>query len=290
MPVARVVAVVLVALVAAGAAGAARRGPCGTAAARARPKHVIWIWMENETYSSVIGNRSAPFLTQLARECGVATNYDAISHPSLPNYIAATSGGTWGIADDQGPASHRVARASIFSQLTAAGLSWRSYEESMPVSCDLSDAGEYAVKHNPAAYYTGIRSDCRKWDVPFADLEAELASGRLPSFSFVTPNLCDDAHSCPLASGDAWLRLWVARIVDSPSFESTVLFVTFDEGSAASNRVPTVVVSPSTRPGTRSTARFDHYSLLRTTEQLLGLHRYLAHAGDAASMRAAFHL
>lgn len=268
------------------------RGPCGTAPAPAHWKHVIWIWMENESYDSVLRSGSAPYLTQLAHECGLATAYRAVAHPSLPNYIAATSGGTWGIGDDAPPSLHPVAHPSLFSQLAARGMTWRSYEESMPSNCDLSSSGAYAVKHNPAAYYVDIGASCRRWDVSLAALEPDLRRDRLPSFAFVTPNLCDDMHDCPISSGEAWLARWVPRILASRSYRSasTVLFLTFDEGTDPGNHVATVVVSPATPAGTRSAESFDHYSLLKTTEQLLGLTVELGHARRAAGMRAAFHL
>ncbi|MDE3024242.1 MAG: hypothetical protein KGI93_01600 [Acidobacteriota bacterium] len=272
--------------------GASARGPCGSAPAPAHWKHVIWIWMENESYDSVIGSRSAPYLTQLADACGLATGYRAVAHPSLPNYIAATSGGTWGIGDDAPPSVHPLAQASIFSQLAERGLTWRAYEESMPTNCDLSSSGAYAVKHNPAAYYVGIRAACRRFDVSLAALEPDLRRSRLPSFAFVTPNLCDDMHDCPVAAGDAWLRRFVPAILASPGYRSatTVLFITFDEGTDPANHVATVVVSPSTPAGTRAPGRFDHYALLKTTEELLGLPADLGLARRALGMRAAFHL
>jgi phosphatidylinositol-3-phosphatase len=265
----------------------------------ARWHHVIWIWMENKSFDQVVGTASARYLTTLSRECGVATDYAAVSHPSLPNYVAATSGSTWGIADDGSPAAHPVSRPSIFSQVRKTGLTWRSYEESMRSNCELSSSGEYAVKHNPAAYYTGIRTECGSWDVPMGTTVAgafvsDLRRDRLPAFAFVTPNLCDDMHDCPVATGDAWLRRWIPTIVSSAGYRSgtTVLFLTFDEGTTGSNRVATVVVSPSTRPATTSATPFDHYSLLKTTEQLLGVTGRLAHAGDSSThgMRSAFDL
>jgi phospholipase C len=248
--------------------------------------------MENKSYDSIVGSSSAPYLTHLARVCGLATNYVAVAHPSLPNYLAATSGDTWGVTDDSPPSAHPIAQASIFSRLAAARMTWRSYEESMPASCDLSNSGEYAVKHNPAAYYTGIRADCRRWDVPFSALTLDLRLNRLPSFAFVTPNLCDDMHDCPIATGDTWLQRWVSVILASPEYRTgaTVVVITFDEGTDGANHVATVVVSPATRPGTRSAEPFNHYSLLKTTEQLLGIRTSLAHARSATSMRAAFHL
>ena len=273
---------------------------CGrTARPPAAWRHVVWIWMENASFSEIMGVSSAPSLHGFARQCGLATNYHAITHPSLPNYIAATSGSDWKIRDDEPPASHPLPEASIFGQLTAAGMSWRSYEESMPSNCSRSSGGLYAVKHNPTAYYTTIRRQCRKWDVPMGTtssgrLLADLRDDRLPSFSFLTPNLCNDMHSCPIAIGDAWLHRWITEIVGSTAYRSltTVLFVTFDEGNARSNRVVTLVISPTTPPGTRASTRFDHYSLLKTTEQLLGVPTRLGHTADAStlSMRTAFHL
>jgi len=246
--------------------------------------------MENASYDEIVGNPSARFLNQLAAECGLATNYSAITHPSLPNYLAATSGSDWGVADDNPPAAHPLAHQSIFSQVAAAGLTWRSYDESMPTRCALSSSGRYAVKHNPAAYYTGIRRACARWDVPLSELRLD----RLPSFAFVTPNLCDDMHDCSVSTGDAWLKRRVTRLLGSSAYASgtTALFITFDEGGGGSNRVATIVVSPTTPPGTKARTAFDHYSLLKTTEQLLGISTYLGHANDVStrSMRSAFHL
>jgi phosphatidylinositol-3-phosphatase len=282
------------ALPAGASAAASGNGPCGTAKAPRTWKHVVWIWLENSSYDRIIGSSSAPTLNRLARQCGLASDYSGVTHPSLPNYIAATSGGTWGITDDGSPAEHSVAQQSIFGQLEAHRRPWRSYEEGMPGNCALESSGRYAVKHNPAAYYTRSRRRCARWDVPLAPaLASDLRHDRLPAFAFVTPDLCNDMHDCPVAAGDAWLARWVPAIVNSRAYRSgsTVLVVTFDEGEGGSDRVATIVVSPSTPPGTRSGVTFDHYSLLKTTEQLLGL-PLLAHARDAstASMRAAFHL
>jgi phosphatidylinositol-3-phosphatase len=257
--------------------------------------------MENKAYSQIIGNTSAaPYENQLAAQCGLATNYHAATHPSLPNYIAATSGDYWGIGDDNPPSSHPLAVPSIYSQVKAAGRQWRDYEESAPGNCPLSSSGTYAVKHDPAPYYTGIRTDCANWDIPMGTTSSgaflnDLNNGTLPAFAFVTPNLCNDTHDCSIQTGDAWLQAWIPKIVASSNYKAgnTVLFLTWDEDDgSASNRVATIVVSPTTPAGTQSGTSFTHYSLLKTTEQLLGIGTFLAHAGDAGtqSMRADFHL
>jgi phosphatidylinositol-3-phosphatase len=266
---------------------AASAGACGTATTPpATYQHVVWVVMENKSYSEIIGSGSAPYLNQLARQCGVASNFFAETHPSLPNYIAMTSGSTQGITDDNGPSSHPLGVPSIFSQLGTGGA-WRSLQESMPSNCYLSNSGSYAVRHNPATYYTNIRSDCSLYDVPLGatpDISAR--------FTFVTPNLCNDMHDCSVATGDSWLSSFVPKLFASSEYQAgaTAVFITWDEDdSSASNHIATIVASPTTTPGTVSSTSFNHYSMLRTTEEMLGLSA-LGNAGSATSMRSAFGL
>lgn len=247
------------------------------------PTHVVWIVMENQAYSSVIGSRAAPYLNRLAQSCGVAARFFAEAHPSLPNYLAMTSGSTQGVTDDSGPGAHLMGAPSIFSQLESR---WRALEESMPHACALSDAGQYAVRHDPAAYYLSVRSLCTRQDVPLRGTRATAA------FTFVTPNLCHDMHSCTVQAGDRWLARWLPRLLRQRQYTSgsTVVFITWDEDDGSSHQhIPTLVLSPETRPGTRSAVAFDHYSLLATTEDLLGVSR-LGSAAKARSMSAAFGL
>jgi hypothetical protein len=238
--------------------------------------------MENKGWSDVIGASGAPYINHLAAACGLATRFYAEAHPSLPNYIAMTSGSTHGITDDAGPASHQLPGPSIFSQ---AG-SWRALEESMRTPCERSQGGGYAVRHNPAAYYAGLRAGCPRRDRPLPQGVPPLAR-----FTFVTPNLCHDMHDCSVAAGDRWLSAWLARLLESVAYRAggTAVVVTWDEDDGAqSQHIPTLVAAPSVRPGTRSGRRFDHYAMLRTTEDMLGIGGHLGHAAGAASMRAAF--
>jgi hypothetical protein len=291
LSVARVALVAAIAAIAAlwsalpGATAASRA--CGTAATPpARYDHVVWIVMENHAYSQIVGSPSAPYLNGVARSCGLATHFSAETHPSLPNYIALTSGSPQGIGDDSGPSAHPLAAASIFSQVGPGG--WRSLEESMPSPCALSDAGRYAVRHNPAVYYTGLRGACRADDVPLTGTPNLAAR-----FTFITPNLCHDTHDCDVATGDAWLKGFLPKLLATPQYRAgrTAVFVTWDEDDHSSaNHVATFVLAPSVKPGTKAGAAFDHYSLLRTTEQMLGLKRFLGHAAAARSMRSAFNL
>jgi phospholipase C len=278
----------------------------------ARYQHVIWIWFENHSYNKVVGSSSAPYLnTTVGAKCGLATNFHNVSHPSLPNYLAATSGRTDGVDRDCSPASCSSTSRSIFRQLELAGMSWKGYAESMPRNCAIYDTKPYAARHNPPVYYTDVKSTCPANDVPIGDqsggnLSRDLAQNTLPSFAFVTPNLCSDMHSCSVRTGDDWLKTWLPMLVNSPAYNSgkTAIFVTFDEGGGGSHgencadpsntdescHIPTWVLGPAVRPGARVGTWLSHYSMLRTTEALLGLKTFLGDAATAPGMRQPFRL
>ena len=259
--------------------------------------------MENHSYGAVIGAADAPYINSIAGECGLATNYHNVTHPSLPNYIAATSGLDLASLDpftsDCDPAGACTTNTeSIFAQ----GESWKAYEESMPSNCDRSDAGNYAVRHNPPAYYSALIG-CSSNDVPYDHLATDLARNALPNFSFITPNLINDMHNGTLADGDTWLAHNLPTLLDSPEYAvgGTAIFLTWDEGEGGSSNdcasnttdvgchVAALVISPSTKAGTRSADLFNHYSLLATAEEMLGLPK-LGQAASNASMVNPFNL
>jgi phosphatidylinositol-3-phosphatase len=280
--------------------------PCGTQAAPGAYRHVIWIWMENHSSGTIVGSSQAPYLSTLARACGLATNYHNITHPSLPNYVAATSGLSYsalqGFLPDCDPgAGCDTSAPSIFGQ----GETWKAYEESMPSDCGRGNSGEYAVRHNPPVYYTTLPG-CSVSDVPYSRLAADLAHDQLPAFSFITPNLINDMHDGTVTDGDTWLSRNLPAILGSTEYRSgsTVVFITWDEGEGGgyasgepcatnttdvSCHVATLVISPSTKAGTRSGTLFNHYSLLATAEQLLGLPE-LGMAAAYPAMTTAFNL
>ncbi|HEX6349022.1 MAG TPA: alkaline phosphatase family protein [Candidatus Dormibacteraeota bacterium] len=236
--------------------------------------HVFVIVMENKSYAEALAQ---PFTARLAAENAVATNYHAVSHPSLPNYLALTSGSTYGIRDD---GYHVLPGTSIGSQLSAAGISWRAYMEGMSANC-LAANSVYAIKHDPFAYYGGA---CPTNVVPMdQQLDADLAApaAQAPNFSWITPDLCHDGHDCSAPVADGFLAGLVGRILAAPAFKSGgVLFVTWDEDDGgADNRVPLIAVGAGVHTGSTSDQASDHYSLLATIEDLLGVSRL----GAAAS-------
>ncbi len=250
-------------------------------------RHVIVIVMENEGYGSVMGNPSAPYQNQLASRYALAGNYFAVSHPSLPNYLALVAGGTFGVTSDCLPSQCSLQGTTIASLLDSKGLSWKEYAESMTGNCSQTDSqdGLYVAKHDPFVYFDGISGNsgsgpvsgyCNSHVVPFAQFSSDLASSNLPSYSFITPNICDDAHSCAISAGDQWLSAVVPGIIGSSSFSSTALFIVYDEGSNnagfgpnSGGQVVCILVSPFAKPGYLSQAQYSHYSLLATVEALL---------------------
>jgi len=221
------------------------------------------IVMENRSYAEAMAQ---PYTARLASEFAVASNYYAISHPSLPNYLALTSGSTWGISDDD---YHALPQGGIGRQLTEQGIRWRAYMESMTAGCRNSPA-PYAVRHNPFAYYGG---GCPANVVPLTRLDADL-QGTTPRFVWITPNLCNDGHDCSWKAADDFLRGLVPNILASEAWRAGgVLFVAWDEDDGrGDNRVPLIVASQHLAVHSPS-QRHDHYSLVATIEDRLSVPR-----------------
>lgn len=279
-------------MVLAGCGGAASSGPTtplpdAAALPGSAASHIVVIAMENKEASDIIGNGDAPYINGLAQRYGLATASYAITHPSLPNYLALTSGSTDGITSDC--TSCHVAAPNLTDQLAAARIEWRAYLEDLPHACYLgAGSGGYAKKHNPFAYYDDVAQDPARCDnlVPLSQLSADLRADRLPTFAWISPNLCDDMHDCDVATGDRFLARLVPPLLHELGPHG-FLVLTWDEGStnagccgvAAGGRIATVVAGPDVRPGARSAAPVDHYGVLATVQEALGLPR-LAGSAD----------
>ena len=238
--------------------------------------HVIVVVEENSDYSSVIGNSSMPYLNGLAQQYALATKYYAVTHPSIGNYFMMTVGK---IITNNDSYSTVVSDDNIIRRLIAAGKTWKSYAEDLPsAGYTGGDVGDYARKHNVIALLSDVVNDATQRDnlVPFSQFATDLASGNLPDYSFVVPNLCNDAHSCSLATADQWLQTNIAPLVNSAAFQRDgLLVITFDEaGSDDTNgggHVPCVIVSPKAKRGYQGTGVYEHQSLLRLTAEALGV-------------------
>jgi hypothetical protein len=227
-----------------------------------QPTRVAVIVMENRAYQSVVG---LPYIRSIASSSTVLTDYHAAGHPSLPNYLALTSGTTWGIADD---GYHVLPSQDIGDQLTVSGVPWRAYMEGMGPDCRQSSGG-YAVKHDPFAYYGGR---CPASVVPLSQLSADLAAPSAPRFLWITPDLCHDMHDCASATGDSWLQRTVPGLLASPAMSNGVVFITWDENDGGgTNQVLTLVLGAK-RPDSPASP-YSHPALLATVEDLLGVPR-----------------
>ena len=178
---------------------------------------------------------------------------------------------------------------NIVDPLEQAGKSWKAYLEYMPSPGFIGDAGTlYRQKHNPFLYYDDIRLDstrCHKV-VPYTQLAEDLVSVcTTPDYVWITPNMCNDMHDCPVRTGDLWLQHNLSTIFDSPAWttQNSVLFITSDEGSE--NKVPTLVIGPAVKAGYQSSLKYDHYSLLRTVGLAWGCPALTANDGNAVGMQ-----
>ena len=237
--------------------------------------HIYLIVMENSSYSDIVGNSNAPYLNSLIANYGLATNYRGVARPSEPNYLALFSGSTQGVADNN---NHNLDGQTIADQLEAHGKTWKVFAQNVPLDCATGEmasggedgAGDYARKHEPAISFTAISAvPARCLNITdFTHFDPAAAD-----FEFITPNLCNNMHDCSTATGDAFLRKFVPTILDSPAWQQGgLLFITWDESEGtASNQVATLVISKAAAKGFQSAIAHDHYSLLRTIEDIWGL-------------------
>ena len=281
-----------VALATLGVRPAAASIPPERTTATAGPSHIAVIVFENHEVDAILGpNSDAPTFRSLAMSSVNLTRLYATSHPSLPNYLALTSGGTHGITSDC--TTCFVHARNIVDQLEHAGISWKAYMESIPGPCASAPyAGLYALKHDPFLYYDDVRNNpdrCNKV-VPLRRLSSDLSAHALPRFAWISPNLCHDMHDCPVATGDRFLRAWMPRIVGELGTDG-ILIVLFDEGDtsaaccsgqAAGGHIAGIIAGPGAGTGVTIGTRIDQYSVLRLIEDAWGLREL----GSAASAPA----
>jgi acid phosphatase len=243
--------------------------------------HIVVVIEENHSYPEIIGSAQAPYINALGRQGALFTSSHAVSHPSEPNYLALFAGSTFGIAGDPCPVSE--SGASLGSELAAAGLSYASYSESMPApGYQGCSSGEYARKHNPVANFTGLPATMND---TFAQFPTDYA--KLPTVSFVDPNLLDDMHDGTIMQGDSWLKTHVSRYVRWATAHNSLLIVTWDEDDgSAGNQVATIFAGAHVRPG-RYGENITHYNVLRTIEQAYGL-KPLRNAAAASPITGVF--
>jgi phosphatidylinositol-3-phosphatase len=256
--------------------------------------HVVLVVEENHSYGDVIGNPSMPYFNSLATQYGLATQYYANLHPSIPNYLMLTTGlmetvddGFTGVIDDD----------NVVRELVKAGKTWKAYAESLPSTGYLgADSGLYVRRHNPFTYLSDVKNSSSQTAniVPFTQFATDLNNNALPQYSFITPNLNDNAHNGTLAQADAWLQTNIAPLIANSAFQSSgLLIITFDEGDQfdinhGGGQVATLIISSTAKKGFHSTTLYQHQSTLRLVLAASGVTSFPGLAGTAPDMTEFF--
>jgi hypothetical protein len=265
--------------------------------------HVVVVVEENHGYSSVVGSAAMPYLNSLASGYGLATQYYANAHPSISNYLMLTSGEFLTTND----ASTAVfSNDNLVRRIVAGGKTWKSYAESLPSVGYLgANVYPYARRHNPFVYYTDVVNSAAQQQnlVPFTQFATDLANGQLPNFSYIVPNLQDDAHDCPagmitctdndkLSTADQWLKTNLSPLLSSSFFQAGgdgLLLILWDEGrftdpTHGGGRIAGLVIGPNVISGVQSTTFYQHESALKLILEALGLPTNMAAATLAPEM------
>jgi hypothetical protein len=256
--------------------------------------HVFLVVEENHSYSEVIGNSAMPYLNSLASRYGLATQYFATGHPSLPNYLMLTTGLTETFDDNF---SGTISDDNVIRELVKAGKSWKAYEESIPSPGYLGgDAVPYVRRHDPFSYLSDVQTDPSEASniVPFSQFAADLANNTLPQFSFIAPDVNDDAHNGTLSTADSWLQSNIAPLLASSAFQSSgLLIITFDESEDSDlehggGHVATVIISSKSKMNYQSQTEYQHQSTLRLVLAASGVDKFPGLAGTAPDMTEFF--
>lgn len=234
--------------------------------------HIVLIVLENEYLQSVVGSEQMPYFNALAAKYVLLSNYFAIGHPSLPNYLALVSGSTQSVTSDC--IDCFINQPNLADEIEASGRTWKAYMESMPSACFVGNKRPYVQMDNPFLYFDSIRLDAVRCDrsiVPLTQLGKDLSTDKLPNFAFIMPNICNSGHNCPAATSDSWVNSMVAKLQASPALgQNSLIIITFDEGlkkdenTRTRGQVATLLISPKARPSFNDPNAYSHYSLLKT--------------------------
>jgi phosphatidylinositol-3-phosphatase len=256
--------------------------------------HVVVVVEENHSYSDVIGSSAMPYLNSLASQFGLATQYFANGHPSMPNYLMLTTGQMETFDDNF---SGTISDDNVVRELVNAGKSWKAYEESIPSAGYLGgDVAPYVRRHNPFSYLSDVQNDPSQATniVPFSQFASDLSSNTLPQFSFISPDVNDDAHNGTLAAADSWLQSNLAPLLASSTFQNSgLLIITFDESEVTDldhggGHVATVVISSKSKMKYQSQTEYQHQSTLRLVLAASGVDKFPGLAGTASDMTEFF--
>ena len=308
-------------------------GSCGSGSAHSGPlafphsNHVFVVMEENRGYAELFPSGSPsdctssgmPYLCDLANKNGTALNFYSNMHGSLEAYLFLTSASGWRRSPFKCNGTRCASPGAITGDtlvraLSASGLTWRGYFEDMPSQGYMKgNVGAYADKHNPFKWYSDVASSSAEQDnmYPFPVFASDLQANRFQNFSYIVPNLRNDAHgtgretpTALMSTADNWLQTNIAPLLSTPPFQpggDGVLFIAFDEseldggvvrdGSCSPTQakgcgghVPFVIISPLVRPGSMTSTPYTFPDALHTIIHLLGMSDYMNGANGAADI------
>jgi phosphatidylinositol-3-phosphatase len=250
-----------------------------------RPDHIVVVIEENRAFKQIIGNlKEAPYINELAEKGASFTSFFALRHPSQSNYILLFSGDRQGVKGDGCLESKPAFLAhSLGGELINNGLSFKGYADDLPTpGATVCKSGDYVRKHAPWVDFADVKPQT-DLSLPFSAFPTDFS--KLPTLSFVIPNLDNDMHDGSIARGDKWLKDKVGAYVEWAKTNNSLLIVTWDEDNKhcggilhspcdtkppAKNRIPAIFVGPMVKPG-KYDQQYTHLDLLRTLEEMYGL-------------------
>jgi hypothetical protein len=268
-----------------------------------RSQHVWMITEENHSYEDVVGNAEMPYYNQLIQQYGLATQFYADQHSSLPALMWLVAGAAVEPNNDTTSCEH--SQDNVVRELLKQGYTWRSYQENMPSAGFqglYSPDNLYYRRHNPLIDFTdvcpGTGQDMNS--VPYAQMAADFAANKIVNYTYVTPDSDEDAHNGTLAGADQWLQANLPAVLARPEFApggDGILFLVWDEGTLSTDnrcsstvttgcggRTATVVIGPQVKPGYQSTVLYRNENVLATVCAAMGLSPCPGAAQNAAPM------
>lgn len=294
LAVAILAAVAAVQLACGGYSAGSSSNPSPTPATLPTFSHVFLVVEENHSFTEVIGNSSMPYLNGLASKYALAKQYFANAHPSIPNYLMLTTGQMETLNDNF---SGTIGDDNVVRELVSVGKTWKTYQESIPSAGYLGgDAPPYVRRHNPFSLLSDVQNSTTQAAniVPFTQFATDLANNSLPNFSFIVPDVNNDAHDGTLATADSWLQSNMAPLIASSTFQSGgLLVILFDEGELSDfnhggGQVAAVIVSSNSKPNFQSQTLYQHQSTLRLVLEALGVKKFPGQAATAPEMAEFF--
>lgn len=258
--------------------GEAKTPPPATTQAVPLIDHIIVVVMENHSYDEV--RFEAYTASLIAGNSSFSASY-ALTHPSQPNYIGMWAGLTLGVTNDNCPPTGAPYSAqNLGHACEAAGITWRAYSENLPspgYSGCTSGGGLYVRKHDPWTHFSNLDHLNER---PYTDLALDIAGNTLPRLAYVIPNQCNNTHDCPVSTGDAWLGNNLPAMIDAVGPNGLVILTWDEDDNHAANHILTVFAGPLVKVGYVATRTVNHYTVLRTITDALGISPFGAGIGQ----------